>query len=84
MTVKELIAKLQQVEPDRIVILQKDAEGNGYSPLEGADDNAVWQAIKYGRGEVRMQTLTDKLRRQGYSEEDTGEGQPCLVLYPVN
>lgn len=84
MTVKELIAKLQQVEPDRIVILQKDSEGNGYSPLSGIDDNAVYQPETTWRGEVKMQELTDELRRQGYSEEDTGDGQPCLVLYPVN
>lgn len=84
MTVAELIVKLQQVDGNRLVILQKDSEGNGYSPLDGADDNAVYEPLTTWRGEVKMQRLTNDLRRQGYSDEDIGEGQPCLVLYPVN
>ena len=37
MKVKELILELQTVDPELLVILQKDAEGNGYSPLRGVD-----------------------------------------------
>jgi hypothetical protein len=33
MTVREAIAELQQEDPDRVLVLQKDPEGNGYSPL---------------------------------------------------
>lgn len=33
MKVKELIELLQKEDPEREVILQKDSEGNGYSPL---------------------------------------------------
>lgn len=33
MKVSELIAELKKLDPDRIVILQKDPEGNGYSEL---------------------------------------------------
>lgn len=84
MTVKELIEVLKLVNPDRIVILQKDSEGNGFSPLAGIDDNAVYQPYHHWSGEVKIQTLTDDLRRQGYEEKDTGEGAPCLVLFPVN
>ena len=84
MTVAELITELQKVDPNRIVILQKDAEGNGHKLLEGVDDNAVYEAINSWRGEVKYQTLTDEMRKQGYSDDDVGEGKPCLVLYPVN
>lgn len=38
MTIAELIEKLEAVpeaERDRLVVLQKDGEGNGYSPLDG-------------------------------------------------
>lgn len=69
MTVKELIEKLQLVDPDRIVILQKDAEGNGFSPLAGIDDNAVYQPDSTWAGEVKIQTLTADLRSQGATEE---------------
>jgi hypothetical protein len=34
-TVKELIELLQELPPDCQVILSEDAEGNGFSPLEG-------------------------------------------------
>lgn len=33
MNVRELIDDLLQMDPEAQVILQKDAEGNGYSPL---------------------------------------------------
>lgn len=37
MTVKQLIEKLSELPPETLVILQKDGEGNGYSPLAGVD-----------------------------------------------
>ena len=86
MTVRELIAILTPMDPDRIVVLQKDAEGNGYSPLRdgGVDDNAVYAAETTWHGEVYIETLTPALERGGYTEEDTGSGVPCVVLVPVN
>lgn len=84
MTVAELILKMQKVDPSRIVVLQEDSEGNGYKLLEGVDDNAVYEAINSWSGEVKCQTLTTEMRKRGYSDEDVGTGQPCLVLYPVN
>lgn len=33
MLVKDLMEVLQELDPDTQIILQKDAEGNGYSPL---------------------------------------------------
>lgn len=80
MTVGQLIDRLHLVEDkDRIVILQKDSEGNGFSPLEGADENAVWQPYNAYSGEVKLQYLI-----AGFDEEDVGDGESCLVLYPVN
>lgn len=84
MTVKELIEALQKVDQTRIVILQKDGEGNGYSPIAGIDDNTVYEAETTYSGEVRIHHLTDALIEQGFSDEDVGDGQPCLVLYPIN
>jgi hypothetical protein len=42
MTVGELIANLQSLDPDRLVVLQKDGEGNGYRPAGGVDDNSCY------------------------------------------
>lgn len=42
-TVGDLIEQLQTMDKNLVVILQKDAEGNGYSPLAGVDgENNVY------------------------------------------
>jgi hypothetical protein len=73
MKVKELIAELQQLNPDTPVILQKDAEGNGYSPLRGVD-KALYMPDNTWQGEV-------------YSLDDPDRDDrafPCVVLHPIN
>ncbi len=67
MKVKELIETLKSLEPNAEVIIQRDAEGNGYMNLYGywtgayeKDDN---QWVGYGE-------LTKELEEQGYTEED--------------
>jgi hypothetical protein len=76
MTVRELIAALQGVDPDMMVVLQEDAEGNGYSPLAGAEPayyvaESTWSGTAYGQEDI-----------------DGGDapegGQTALILWPVN
>ena len=45
MTVCELIEKLQQEDPDRIVVCQADPEGNGYALLEGCWVSVVQSTV---------------------------------------
>ena len=52
MKVSELIEALQEMDPDSLVIMQKDSEGNGYSPLAGADPNGIYVADSTYSGEV--------------------------------
>jgi hypothetical protein len=85
MKVKELMEMLATFDPDAEVILQKDAEGNGYSPLEVADDNAVY---------VPENTWSGTVYDTEWSAEDADmeEGEwaalltmpRCVVLAPVN
>lgn len=42
MTVAELIEELKKLPPESQVILQRDAEGNGYSPLYCVDGDAIY------------------------------------------
>lgn len=87
MKVKELIEELKKVDQERIVILQKDGEGNGYSPLEGIDDEVNYRPDSTWSGEIGYQELTQELQKQGYSDGDiiSGAGaEPALVFYPVN
>ena len=72
MTVSELIEILRNEDQDRIVICQKDAEGNGYSPLHSVT-RVTYVPDSTWSGEVR--------RRDG----DYGaDAQAAIVLEPVN
>ena len=80
MTVKELIERLQTLDQDKLVVLSRDEEGNGYSSLAQVDDN-----FKYNDWdkEIGISVLTPDMERQGYTEEDVAEtGEECVVLYP--
>lgn len=63
------------MNPELRVILQKDAEGNGYSPLSDASDDAVYVEESTWSGEL-------------YDHQDAGlegiEGEDVVVLYPIN
>lgn len=53
MKVCDLIKTLQTLDPEMQLIIQKDSEGNGYSPLCGLDGEALyvpestWSGIAY-------------------------------------
>lgn len=86
MTVKELIEQLQSMPQDSIVILQKDAEGNGYSPLSCADPDAVYEADSTWSGDVYCTNWTaDEACKDEEEWEDFKRNTPaCVVLAPVN
>lgn len=73
-TVKELIQELQKEDPDRVVILSSDAEGNRHSPLAGFDKRAYVEENSWS-GEV-------------YDEDDCDleDEKPvkAVVLFPTN
>jgi hypothetical protein len=85
MKVKDLMEALADADPEADVILQADAEGNGYSPLQTADIDAVY---------VPDTTYSGHAYSLSYSAEDAGlteEGwseikrKPrCVVLAPLN
>ena len=84
MTVAELVKMLKAFEPDRVVVLQKDAEGNGYSPLIEAYPG-MYRAETTWYGDVGLEALDDGLRERGFTEEDVmHDGERALVLVPVN
>jgi hypothetical protein len=79
MKVKELVKLLQTFDPNAVVILQRDPEGNGYAPLSGAEDNGSWDKQE---GEYGYAQLTEALKDRGYTEEDCIQGEPAVVLWP--
>lgn len=83
MTVRELIKQLQKENPNRLVVCQRDSEGNGYSPLEEYWTGA-YLAENRTSGEAGLDKLTDLYRSAGYTEEDVFEdGIPALFLVPL-
>ncbi len=78
MKAKELIEILQKVNPNTLVVVSSDSEGNHYSELTGYDDNAVYTKD----GEVGLAKLTPSLEQRGFTFEDVKKGKNCIVLYP--
>lgn len=94
MKVKELIKILQSLDPEREVILQKDIEGNGFSPLNSVDGEVVYVADSNWSGQVYLEKLTQEQIASGYSEMDLGpmdedlaggfKRERAVVFYPIN
>lgn len=84
MKVHELIALLQKQDPNREVILARDAEGNGYSPLDEDLSTGAYRPETKWSGEVGLEALTEELEAGGYTDEDIVEGIPALILHPLN
>lgn len=85
MKVRELQAALSGCDPDADVILQKDAEGNGYSPLHAADYDAVYVPDSAWGGTVystRWSAADADMDADEWAE--TLKHPHCLVLAPVN
>jgi hypothetical protein len=78
MTVKELIKELQQIDPERLVVVASDPEGNSFDTLES------WSTAAYDKEarEVGLEKLTEEDIKAGYGEEDVKDGVPCIVIWP--
>jgi hypothetical protein len=80
MKVKQLIRILEKCDPDAIVILSSDWEGNGFYELGQVDGkNNAWDAEN---GRLGFARLTEDLESKGYSDEDVVEGVPAVVIWP--
>ena len=81
MIVKDLIEALSKLDPELLVVLAQDEEGNGYDKLGSIDDNSVINEDN----EVHLHHLTPELEEQGWTERDVDNGPEftrCVVLGP--
>lgn len=83
MRVEELIKELQKEDPKSLVVMAKDGEGNDHSPLSSYWCG-VYRAETTWNGEVGYDKLTKELKEAGYTEEDIIEGEPAVILCPIN
>lgn len=85
MTVKELKDAILNLPDEMEVILQSDAEGNGFSPLCGIDTDCVYIPETTWHGQVYS---TEWTADDACMEEDEWEeilSKPrALILYPIN
>jgi hypothetical protein len=83
-TVKDLIEKLSNLDPELPIILSEDSEGNSYNYLRVIDDNTMFL---YNDNEIKLHHLTPELKAHRYSEEDVfnpeeDDGVRCVVFWP--
>lgn len=85
MKVKALMKLLATFDPNADVILQKDAEGNGYSPLSGADHEAVYEPHSTWDGNVYDTKWTaDDACMEECEWKKLMKKRRCVVLFPIN
>lgn len=86
MNVKELKEVIQDLPDNMEIILQKDSEGNGYSPLAGVDPDCIYEPETTWGGEVYA--LEHGAEGNGFEEDEWQEildnFPKTLVLFPVS
>jgi hypothetical protein len=78
MNKNELIKRLEQIEGNPIIVLSRNAEGNGFNELSDIELSSYDHSTR----EIGLIELTDELREEGYSEEDVLEGEKAIILWP--
>ncbi len=85
MNVKDLKKLINNLPDDMEVIIQKDSEGNGYSPLCGADPDAVYIPDSTYSGEVySMDWSPEDACKTDEEWAEMKERPRSLILYPIN
>lgn len=85
MTVRELKNLIDILPDDMEVIIQKDGEGNDFSPLAGVDYNSVYIPENTWSGNVCSMDNTAEEECMSDEEWEEIKSKPLsLVLYPVN
>ena len=81
--VKTLLEKLEKLDPETPLFIQKDPEGNGYSPLRGIDE-VKCTYIKNGffGGEILTSEDIRSYLEEGYNEKEFHDGVSCYILFP--
>ena len=80
------LARLLLEQPDVELIMQRDAEGNGYSPLYGVDFNVVYVPDNTWSGTVYDLAFTadDNCMTEAEWERIKQTNSGYAVLHPVN
>lgn len=87
MNVKDLKEAIENLPDDMEVIIQKDSEGNDYSPLSKVNSDAIYIPETTWFGEVFFLNETDEDEDNEMDESELEElknHKRSLILIPVN
>jgi hypothetical protein len=83
-TVKKLIEQLSKLDPDSRVLVQSDAEGNGYAECAGADPAFV---LEFSR---ELQVYNNDwsadecdMDQEEYDSMRNDKSKRCVVIFPA-
>lgn len=76
MNVKTLIEHLLKHDPERVVVLSLDSEGNSFAELTDI------QPMQYDGKGIGFSELNDGLREMGFSKDDVIKGKKALIFWP--
>ena len=74
----DLIKMLQSIEGDPVVIIQKDAEGDNFSPLSTIEGGFYYYPETTWSGYV---VEDEDMDEEDYLDEDAHK---CILVYPIN
>lgn len=77
MKVKELMEVLKGLDPDTVVVMSSDPEGNSFHEVTAVNPESGWDGDTVGLWE-----LTKQDRDSGYTEEDVVNDRKAVVLWP--
>jgi len=85
MTVGELKKALEDIPDDRLVFCSRDAEGNGFSPLDEADDDNLCKPRNGWVDEIKSVDWTayDAGLSESEWEDFKRTGTRVVVLWPT-
>lgn len=85
MTVRDLLEALEGIDPDRLVVMSKDSEGNGYSPLADVNPDNIYVADSTWSGDIWPGEYDSEwFDDQEDFETIKAEGVSAVVLWPTN
>lgn len=86
MRIKELKKIIAKIDDDLEIILQKDGEGNGYSPLAVVDGKAIYIPNSTWSGDVYSLgwSAEDACMENSEWEKFKTSNPRCVVLAPIN
>lgn len=90
-TVRALREALAELPDENLVVLAKDPEGNGFSPLaiisfDPKGDGIIYRAETTSSGEIEYEEDREEARKEGYDDDDLDRDEyaRCVVLAPIS